>query len=50
MFSYSGLSEKACDILISKYHVYLLRSGRISMAGVNRSNVKYLASSIKAAM
>jgi len=47
MFSYTGLSEKQCDILIKKYHVYLLRSGRISMAGVNSKNVGYLAEAIK---
>jgi len=50
MFSYTGLSEKVCDILINKYHVYLLKSGRISMAGVNKKNVKYFAASIKQAL
>lgn len=35
MFSYTGLSPKQCEILINKYHIYLLKSGRISMAGVN---------------
>jgi len=48
MFSYTGLNEKQCDILVKKYHVYLLRSGRISMAGINSKNVGYLAESIKA--
>ena len=47
MFSYTGLSVKQCETLIDKYHVYLLKSGRISMAGVNEHNVKYLAASIK---
>lgn len=50
MFSYTGLSEKACEILINKYHIYLLKSGRISVAGINKKNVKYLAQSIKAAL
>lgn len=50
MFSYTGLSEKACDILIKKYHVYLLRSGRISMAGINTKNVQYLAEAIKSSI
>lgn len=50
MFSYTGLSEKVCDILINKYHIYLLRSGRISVAGINKHNVKYLAQSIKASI
>lgn len=43
MFSYTGLSEKTCDILMEKYHIYLLRTGRISMAGVNTRNVGYIA-------
>lgn len=47
MFSYTGLSVKQCETLISKYHIYLLKSGRISMAGINEKNVKYLAESIK---
>jgi aspartate aminotransferase len=50
MFSYTGLSPKQCEILIDKYHIYLLKSGRISMSGVNSKNVKYLATSIKAAI
>ncbi len=50
MFSYTGLSEKVCEILINKYHIYLLKSGRISVAGINNKNVKYLAQSIKAAI
>lgn len=50
MFSYTGLSEKTCDILIEKYHIYLLRTGRISMAGVNTRDVSYIAESIKAAI
>ena len=50
MFSFTGLSEKVCEILIEKYHIYLLKSGRISMAGVNTKNVKYLAQSIQSAL
>jgi aspartate aminotransferase, cytoplasmic len=50
MFSYTGLSEKVCELLSNKYHVYLLKSGRISMAGINKQNVKYLAAAIKRAL
>ena len=50
MFSYTGLSVKACELLINKYHIYLLKSGRISIAGINEKNVKYLAESMKAAI
>lgn len=50
MFSYTGLSTKQCEILIDKFHIYLLKSGRISMAGINEKNVKYLAQAIKSAI
>ena len=50
MFSYTGLTQKQCEILINKYHVYLLKSGRISMAGINEKNVKYLANAMKSAI
>jgi len=50
MFSYTGLTTKQCEILIDKYHIYLLKSGRISMAGVNGNNVIYLAESIKSSI
>jgi len=46
MFSYTGLTPKQCETLISKYHIYLLKNGRISMAGINTKNVKYLANAI----
>jgi aspartate aminotransferase, cytoplasmic len=46
MFSYTGLNEKQVKILIEKYHIYLLSSGRINMCGLNEKNYKYLASSI----
>jgi len=31
MFSYTGLNEKICESLINKYHVYMLKNGRISL-------------------
>jgi aspartate/tyrosine/aromatic aminotransferase len=31
MFSYTGLSEKICESLINKYHIYMLKNGRISL-------------------
>ena len=35
MFSYTGLTEEMCIFLQRKKHVYLLKSGRISMCGVS---------------
>ncbi|KAJ5379168.1 hypothetical protein N7509_012287 [Penicillium cosmopolitanum] len=50
MFSYLGLSKEQVDILQNKYHVYVQDSGRISIAGLNRFNIDYTASSISAAV
>merc|ERR1711935_262730 len=46
MFSYTGLTPAQCESLIKKWHVYLLKNGRISMAGVNTKNVGHLAAGI----
>jgi len=42
MFSYTGLTEKQCERLISEHHIYLLKSGRISLAGLNKANMQYM--------
>lgn len=47
MFSFTGLSEAQCANMVEKHHVYLLKSGRISMAGINTSNAKHVADAIK---
>lgn len=46
MFSYTGLTPEQCEILINKYHIYLLKNGRISMCGITTKNVDHLANSI----
>lgn len=46
MFSYTGLSPTQSDAMVDKHHVYMLRNGRISMAGVTSKNVSYLAQAI----
>ena len=46
MFSFTGLTPAECERLISKHHIYLLKSGRISLAGLNKSNVQYMVDSI----
>jgi len=50
MFSYTGLGPKQCEIMINKYHIYLLKNGRISMAGITSKNVNYLAKAINDAV
>ena len=39
MFSYTGLSPEQVDELREKYSVYLIRSGRVCMAGLNEANI-----------
>jgi aspartate aminotransferase len=50
MFSYTGLNEKQVRILIDEFHIYLLKSGRINMCGLNENNVDYVANAIHAAV
>ncbi|KAJ5673287.1 pyridoxal phosphate-dependent transferase [Penicillium longicatenatum] len=46
MFTYIGLSEEQVLKIRSKHHIYMLISGRISISGLNESNVKYVAKGI----
>eukprot|EP00808_Paulinella_micropora_P013374 g35879.t1 len=46
MFSYTGLTKEQCLAIRSKWHVYMLENGRISMAGINSKNVDYLTKAI----
>ncbi|KFB38760.1 AGAP004142-PA-like protein [Anopheles sinensis] len=50
MFSYTGLNEKQVQILIKEFSIYLLKTGRISMCGLNEGNVAYVAKAIHAAV
>ncbi|CAG9766522.1 unnamed protein product [Ceutorhynchus assimilis] len=46
MFSYTGLNQSQSQHMVKKHHVYMLKSGRISMCGITPNNVKYVAASI----
>ncbi|XP_066255345.1 aspartate aminotransferase, cytoplasmic [Euwallacea similis] len=46
MFSYTGLNEAQSLLMVQKFHVYMLKSGRISMCGITPNNVNYVAKSI----
>merc|ERR1712241_1284862 len=50
MFSYTGLTEDMAVFLMREKHLYLLKSGRISMCGVTSSNVDYVARAIHEAV
>ena len=50
MFSYTGLGAAQVDALRALHAVYLLRSGRICVAGLNTGNVGRTASAIAAVL
>lgn len=43
MFCYTGITAEQAEHLIDHHHVYLLKSGRISVAGLNPSNIEKVA-------
>ena len=50
MFSYTGLSAAQVDALRDEHAVYLIRSGRICIAGLNTGNVARTAEAIAAVL
>ncbi|CAA22173.1 Aspartate aminotransferase, mitochondrial [Schizosaccharomyces pombe] len=48
MFCYTGLNPQQVDVLAKQYHIYLTKNGRISISGLNTSNVRYFAEAINA--
>ncbi|EGC30356.1 aspartate aminotransferase [Dictyostelium purpureum] len=48
MFCFTGLTPEQVDRLASEFHIYLTRNGRISIAGINSTNVEYLAKAMHA--
>ncbi|MCI3206138.1 MULTISPECIES: amino acid aminotransferase [Pandoraea] len=46
MFTYTGLTAAQVDVLRETHGVYLIRSGRMCVAGLNESNVAVVAESI----
>ncbi|HEV7578076.1 MAG TPA: amino acid aminotransferase [Caldimonas sp.] len=50
MFSYTGLSPRQVDRLREEFAVYLVRSGRMCVAGLNRGNVEATAQAMAAVL
>ena len=50
MFSYTGLSAAQVDRLRDEYAVYLVRCGRICVAGLNSGNVERSAQAMAEVM
>ena len=46
MFSFLGISRSQVIRLREEFHVYLVESSRINMAGINQSNVDYVSDAI----
>ena len=46
MFSYTGLKANQIEMLTKKFHIYLMKTGRISLAGLNSKNLDYVAKGI----
>lgn len=46
MFAYTGLTAQQVEAVRSRWHVYMLPSGRMSVSGLNRGNIGYVASAI----
>ena len=46
MFSFLGVTPEQAQTLVSRYSIYLVKSGRINIAGINQANIGYLAHSL----
>lgn len=50
MFSFLGITKEQVVRLREEFHVYMLESSRINLAGINNANVDYVADSIVAVL
>merc|ERR1712048_64646 len=50
MFTYTGLTKEQSSRMVEEFHVYMTGDGRISMAGLNPTNVPYVAECIDKAV
>lgn len=46
MFSFTGLNKAQSDNMTNKWHVYMTKDGRISLAGLSAAKCEYLADAI----
>ncbi|WP_139851993.1 amino acid aminotransferase [Acinetobacter pullicarnis] len=46
MFSYTGLTAEQVDQLKDQYGIYMVRSGRICISGLNTKNIGYVANAM----
>ncbi len=50
MFSFLGISKEQVIRLREEFHVYMVESSRVNLAGINQANVDYVADSIVAVL
>ena len=50
MFSFLGVNVDQVQSLVNDYSIYLVNSSRINVAGINDSNIEYLANSLAAVL
>ncbi|HEX6994548.1 MAG TPA: amino acid aminotransferase [Gammaproteobacteria bacterium] len=50
MFSFLGIDRERVVALRERFHVYMIESSRINVAGINEANVDYVADSIAAVL
>ena len=50
MFSFLGIEKEQVIELREKFHVYMVESSRINLAGINAKNSDYVADSIAAVL
>lgn len=48
MFAFTGITTEMCHQLTNEYSIFLTTNGRISIAGLNESNVDYVANALHA--
>jgi aspartate aminotransferase len=46
MFAFTGMSKEMCNQLTEEFAIYLTLDGRISLAGINDSNLDYVATAV----
>lgn len=46
MFAFTGMDEAMCKRLTEEFFIFLTTNGRISMAGLNKNNLQYVAHAI----
>lgn len=47
MFAFTGLSEPQVEKITKDFGIYMLKSGRISLSGLNHNNVHYVAECVE---